>query len=122
MPLTVLAYFILQRLSFGEKHTINSLSKALAPYRFIIYETRNPNKIKTLKQCRIPKIDIGRCLTTLENEGLIQKQPKNTIIHFGTKHWLQRTNIYTITAKGQKIYLEITKNISKNDNTQHQEY
>jgi len=95
-----LAYFIIQQLSAGGNQTINSLSKALAPFRNLIYPSGDHNRARTLKQMRIPKIDIAQTLSTLEFKDLVQKRTKIMLLGHFPYSWTVRANCYSLTYKG----------------------
>ncbi|GAI02174.1 unnamed protein product, partial [marine sediment metagenome] len=103
------AYYILQQLSGGGNHTVSSLSKALAPFRNLIYPAGDRNRPRTLKQMRIPKIDISRCLSTLGFQDLVQKRTRLMLLGRFPKTWTVRANVFNLTAKG---YLALSAVIS----------
>lgn len=107
MALQILKFYILGRLAQRGEETVNSLSKALAFYRSIIYPTGTHHKLKTLKGERIPKVDIARTLSTLEKAGFVEKHPKTLYLGNGNKVWTQKAVIYTITPKGAYTFAQI---------------
>jgi len=107
MSLFILKILILRKLSKGETHTVNSLSRALAPYYNIIYTPKKPPIPNLIKPKEIPKIDVGKALTTLEKLGLVEKHPKQAIYGESNHFWTQEAKVYTITLKGIQTYNKI---------------
>ena len=116
MSLFLLKIYILMKLSKGETHTVNSLSRALAPYYNIIYTPKKPLIPNLIKPKEIPKIDVGKALTTLEKLGLIEKHPKQAIYSESNHFWTQEAKVYVITLKGLEVYRKIKQKYMEIEN------